>query len=129
VKNRRPITEDDVYLTELLIAKSYGNLKHSVVRTTSDAFSSVGETVGGTVRKHPYATAGAAVGAGIIMFMLFRMMNPGRSSGRKGGSDRDKMFRPEMTTDILGMLMPIAAPYLTAYLEKYLGRMFAKGRD
>jgi hypothetical protein len=128
VKNRRPITEDDVYLTELLIARSYGKLKHSVVKASSDALGSFGDAVGGTVRKHPYATAGAAVGAGIIMFMLFRLMNPGGSSRRKGGSDREKS-RSGMHPDILGMLMPIAAPYLTAYLEKYLGRMFARNRD
>jgi hypothetical protein len=128
VKNRRPITEDDVYLTELLIAKSYGNLKHSVAKASSDALGSVGDAVGGTVRKHPYATAGAAVGAGLIMFMLFRLMKAGGSSRRKGNSDREKS-RSGRHSDILGMLVPIVAPYLTAYLEKSLGRMFARGRD
>jgi hypothetical protein len=127
VKNRRPITEDDAYLTELLIARSYGKLKHSVVRASSDALGSVGDAVGGTVRKHPYATAGAAVGAGIIMFMLFRLMNPGGSSRRKGNNNREN--RPGRHMDIPGMLAPIVVPYLTAYLEKYLGRMFARGRD
>jgi hypothetical protein len=34
-----------------------------------------------------------------------------------------------MYPDILGMLVPVVAPYLTAYLEQYLGRMFARGRD
>ena len=91
MKNRRPITEDDVYLTELLIARSYGNLKHSVAKASSDALGSVGDAVGGTVRKHPYATAGAAVGAGIIMFMLFRLMNRGGSSRRKGASEREEV--------------------------------------
>jgi hypothetical protein len=129
VKNRRPITEDDIYLTELLIAKSYGNLKHSVAKASSDALSSIGDTVGGSVRKHPYATAGAAVGAGILMFMLYKLMNRGGSSRRKKASERDERSRSGMTTDLLGMLIPIAAPYLTAYLEKSLGRMFARGRD
>jgi len=128
VKNRRPITEDDAYLTELLIPRSYGKLKHSVVRVSSDALGSVGDAVGGTVRKHPYATAGAAVGAGIIMFMLFRLMNPGGSSRRKGNNNRENS-RPGRHMDIPGMLAPIVVPYLTAYLEKYLGRMFARGRD
>lgn len=128
MKNHRPVTEEDVYLTELLIARSYGNLKQSVAKASSDALGSVGDAVGGTVRKHPYATAGAAVGAGIIMFMLFRLMNRGGSSRRKGGSDREKS-RSGMHADILGMIVPIAAPYLTAYLEKYLARMFTRGRD
>jgi SLT domain-containing protein len=129
VKNRRPITEDDVYLTELLIAKSYGNLKHSVARASSDALSSVGDAVGGSIRKHPYATAGAAVGAGLLMFMFFKLMNRGRSSRRRKTSEREDRVRSNMTTDILGMLIPLAAPYFTAYLEKSLGRMFSKGRD
>jgi hypothetical protein len=128
VKNRRPITEEDVYLTELLIARSYGKLKHSVVKASSDALGSVGDAVGGTVRKHPYATAGAAVGAGILMFMFFRLMNRDGSSRRKGCGDPEKS-RSGMHLDILGMLVPIVAPYLTAYLEQYLGRMFARGRD
>ena len=129
MKNRRPITEDDVYLTELLIAKSYGNLKHSVARASSDALSSVGDAVGGSIRKHPYATAGAAVGAGLLMFMFFKLMNRGRSSRRRKTSEREDRVRSNMTTDILGMLIPLAAPYFTAYLEKSLGRMFSKGRD
>lgn len=128
MKNRRPITEDDVYLTELLIARSYGKLKNSVVKASSDVLSSVGDSVGGTVRKHPYATAGAAVGAGILMFMFFKLMNPGGSSRRKGDSDRKKP-RSSLTTDLLGMLMPVVAPYFAAYLEKYLGRMFARDQD
>jgi hypothetical protein len=128
VKNRRPITEDDVYLTELLIARSYGKLKQSVVKASSDALGSVGDAVGGTVRKHPYATAGAAVGAGILMFMFFRLMNPGGSSRRKDDSGREKS-RSGRHHDILGMLAPLVMPYLTAYLEKYLGRMFARDRD
>jgi hypothetical protein len=127
VEKHRPITEDDIYLTELLIARSYQKLKHSVARTSSDALGSIGETVGGTVRKHPYATAGTAVGAGIIMFMLFKLMNPGSSSKKKGGGDREHRSRSDMTTDIIGMLMPIVIPYITAYIEKYLGRTYSRG--
>jgi hypothetical protein len=129
VKNSKPITEDDVYLTELLIAKSFGNLKHSVAKASSDALSSVGNTVGGTVRKHPYATAGTAVGAGILMFMLYKLMNRSGSSRRKNAREREERSRSSMSTDLLGMLVPIAAPYLAAYLEKYLGRIFSKDRD
>jgi hypothetical protein len=129
VKNRRQITEDDIYLTELLIAKSYGNLKHSVARASSDALSSVGDAVGGSVRKHPYAAAGAAVGAGLLMFMIFKLMNRGGSSRRKKASEREEKSRSGMTSDLLGMVIPLAAPYFMAYLEKSLGRMFSKGRD
>ena len=129
MKNRRPITEDDIYLTELLIAKSYGNLKHSVAKASSDALSSFGDTVSGSVRKHPYATAGAAVGTGLLMFMLFKLMNRGGSSRRKKSSEQEERSRSNMTMDLLGMLIPIAAPYFTAYLERYLGRMVSRDRD
>ena len=126
MKNRRPINEDDVYLTEMLIARSYGNLKQSVVQTSSDTLSSRGGSIGGTVRKHPYATAGAAVGAGILLFGLFKMMNrsgfaKGRNTGGRGQSG--------MNMEILSMILPIVTPYITAYLEKYLGSMHSKDRN
>ena len=89
MENRRPITEDDVYLTELLLAKSYGSLKESVVKASSDALRSAGESVGGAVRRHPYATAGAAAGAGILLFLLFRLMGGGGSKGRRSHAVRD----------------------------------------
>ena len=114
----RPITEDDVLLTGLLLAQSYGKLKQSVVQVSSDTLSSVGTSVAGTVKKHPYAAAGAAVGAGIILYGLFRLMSG--SSSQK--SERKHASRSDMTMEIISMLIPVVTPYVTAYLEKYLGR-------
>lgn len=127
MKNRRPINEDDIYLTEMLIARSYGNLKQSVVRTTADTLSSLGGSVGGTIRKHPYATAGAAVGAGILLFGLFRLMTRNGSSGKRGSGGREHTQGRGM--DILSLLMPVVTPYFTAYLENYLGGLVSKKRD
>lgn len=124
MKDRRPITEDDILLTEMLIAQSYGNLKKSVVRASSDAFGSLGESVGGMIKKHPYATAGAAVGAGVLLVMLFKLMSRG-GSGKHNG-DGGGRRSSDMGLAILAMLMPLAMPYITAYLEKYLGRMVSK---
>ena len=133
MKNRRPINEDDIYLTEMLIARSYGNLKKSIVRTSSETISSIGgslgDSVGGTIKKHPYATAGAAVGAGILLFGLFRLMTRSGSGKRKGDGGRDRSSRSGMGMDILSMMLPVFTPYITAYLEKNLGTMFSKGRD
>jgi hypothetical protein len=39
------------------------------------------------------------------------------------------LSRSGMAKDLLGMLLPIIAPYFTAYLENYLGRMFSRPRD
>ena len=127
MKNRRPITEDDVYLTELLLARSYGNLKQSVIQTSSDTLGSLGGSIGGTVRKHPYATAGAAVGIGILLFGIFRMMNNrGSSRGRSRG---DGEHSSGMNKEILSIIMPLVMPYITRYIEKYLGSMLAKDRS
>jgi hypothetical protein len=122
VEKRRPITEDDVLLTELLIARSYGNLKQSVVKTSFEALGSVG----GTIKRHPYATAGAAVGAGILLFGLFSLLIRG---GSRKGHGMEKRSRTDMTTEIFSMLMPVITPYITAYLKQYLGRAFSKDRN
>ena len=125
MERRRPITEDDVLLTELLLARSYGRLKKSVVRASSDALGSVGATVGGTIRKHPYATAGAAVGAGAILYGLFRLMNrePAREhSGKKPSS------RAGMTMEVISLLAPVVMPYVTSYLEGYLKKSYSRDR-
>lgn len=125
MEKRRPITEEDVLLTELLIARSYGNLKQSADRASHGVFRSAGSTI----RRHPYAAAGAAIGAGIILFGLFRLLGRG-GSGRRGASgDREYASRPDMTMEILSLIMPVITPYITAYAEKYLGRMSAKNRN
>jgi hypothetical protein len=130
VEKRRPITEDDIYLTELLIAKSYGNLKRSVARTSSETLASMGTAVGGTVKKHPYATAGTAVGVGILLFLFMKLMSGGGSSRKKHDSERDEKRRSSMSSDLLGMLMPLMIPYVTGYIESCLGRAFSrKDRD
>jgi hypothetical protein len=125
MKNRRPINEDDILLTEMLIAQSYGNLKKSVVQASSETLGTLGGAVGSTVRKHPYATAGAAVGAGIVLFGLFKLLNR-EGSGKRGAEDRGQ--KSGMNMDILSILMPLVTPYLTAYLENYLGKMVSQDR-
>jgi hypothetical protein len=124
VGRRKPITEDDILLTELLLARSFGNLKQSVAREASRTFRSVG----GTVKKHPYAGAGAAAGAGIILYGIFRLLKGGGSASRCVNGGRQQGSRSGITMEILSIMMPIITPYITAYVEKYIGRMFPKGR-
>ena len=125
MEKRRPITEDDILLTELLLARSYGRLKQSVVQASSDAVGSLGATVGGTIRKHPYATAGAAVGAGAILYGIFRLMTrePAREPGGKKTSSRT-----DMTMEVISLLAPVVMPYVTAYLEGYLKKPHSRDR-
>ena len=119
MERRRPITEDDLLLTELLLVRSYGNLKDSVLRTSSRSIGSLG----GTIRRHPYAAAGTAIGAGLILFLLFRLL--GRSGGR---NERESSARQDPAMEMLSLLMPVITPYLRAYVERYVGGMFARSR-
>ena len=125
MEKRRQVTEEDLLMTEALIARSYGRLKQSVVQTPSQALGSLGKTA----RKHPLATAAAAVGAGIILYGLFKLVTrQGAVKERVAGSGEQRS-RPDMTMEILSMIIPMVTPYIAGYLEKYLGRLFSGGRD
>ncbi len=124
MENRRPVTEEDILLTEMLIARSIGRLKQSVAQEASRTLRSVG----GTVKEHPYATAGAAIGAGVILYGLFRLLTRNGSSGRSLAAGLEKTARSNMTREIFSLIMPLVIPYITAFAEKNLGRMFSKDR-
>jgi hypothetical protein len=124
VEKRRQVTEEDILMTEAMIARSYGRLKRSVTQAPSRAFSSAGETV----RKHPFATAAAAVGAGIALFGLFRLMTR-QGAARENVAGRERGSRPDMTREILSMIIPIITPYVTGYLKNYMAKVFSGDRD
>ena len=124
MERRRQVTEEDILMTEAMIARSYGRLKRSVAQAPARAFSSAGETV----RKHPFATAAAAVGAGIALFGLFRLMTRQGTREKDAGS-RERRSSPDMTREILSMIIPLAAPYVTGYLKNYLAKVFSGERD
>lgn len=111
-------------MTELLISRSFGQLKQSVVQAPSRALSSAG----GTLRKNPYAAAGAAVGAGIILYALFRLMNRKSAVKASGTPAREQKSRNDMTMEIISMIFPVIKPYITGYLERYVGRMVSRDR-
>mgnify|MGYP007088152919 CR=1 FL=1 len=125
MERRRQITEEDILMTEAMIARSYGRLKRSVVQAPSRAFSSAGETV----RKHPFATAAAAVGAGIALFGLFRLVTRQGAVRDTFAGGRERGSRPDMTREILSMLIPLVAPYVTGYLKDYLAKVFSRNMD
>ena len=124
MENRRPVTEEDILLTEMLIARSYGRLKQSVAQEASRTIGSVR----GTVKDHPFAIAGAAVGAGVILYGLFRLMTRNGSAGMSVAGGREKTARSNMTMKIFSLITPLVTPYITAYVEKNLSRMFSKDR-
>ena len=120
MEKRRRITEEDIYLTEELIAQSCGRLKQSIVRVPGRALQSVGKTV----RKHPIAAAGVAVGAGIALFALYRMMTS-QGAGGRSVDRREQKSGPDMMTEIVSLLLPIVTPYIAGYFRNYMGTMFS----
>jgi hypothetical protein len=123
--NRRRITEEDLLVTEALIAESYGQLKQSVARVPSKACESVVKTLS----DHPYATAGTAVVGGVALYGIIKMMTS-HSSGQGAGRDRERdTCRPNHMHDMLTMVLPLVTPYLAGYVQKYLGSILSEHRD
>lgn len=125
METRRQVTEEDILMTEALIAKSYGRLKQSVVQAPSQAFGSVG----GTIRKHPLGAASAAVVAGITLYGLFRLVTRQGAVKERAAGRKEHASRPDMTMEILSMIIPLVTPYIAGYLERYMGRLFSGDRD
>jgi len=125
VEKRRKVTEEDILITEAMIAKSYGRLKESVSRAPSQAFNSAGETI----RKHPVAAAAAAVGVGITLYGLFRLMTRRGAARESGAGNRERGPRPDITREIFSMIIPVVAPYVTGYLKSYIAGIFSRDRD
>jgi hypothetical protein len=124
VERRRPITEEDLLMTELLLARSFEDLKQSAVQATSRSLRSAG----GSLRQHPYAVAGAAVGAGVLLYGIFQLVN--RNGSVEKSSTHDRQYsRSVVTMELLSLIIPIVKPYITAYLENYMGKMFPKGHN
>jgi hypothetical protein len=128
MENRRRITEEDLLITEALIAKSYGQLKQSVIQTPSRVYKSLGETA----REHPYATAGTAVVAGVALYGIIKMMTSHGSVPDAPGSSRAPMqkdtCRSDHMHDMLLMIIPLVTPYITSYIQKYLEKMPSEKR-
>jgi len=118
MKNRRQITEEDLLVTEALIAESYGRLKKSVVRAPSRALGSVG----GTIRRHPFAAAATAIVGGIAAYIIItRMTSHGADAGQK-----KERSPPDLMHEMQAMIIPLVAPFIIGYIQKYLSSIFSK---
>ena len=85
--------------------------------------------MGGTIRKHPFAAAAAAVGVGITLFGLFRLMTRHGAAQEKVAGHRERGSRSDMSKEILSMIIPIVTPYVTGYLKNYMAGIFSRDRD
>lgn len=128
METRRRITEEDLLITETLIAESYGQLKQSVIQAPSRAFRSAGHTV----RQHPYATAGVAIIAGVALYGIFKMVTSGPpsqgASGRAGSGMKTGACHPDLMQQMLPTLIPLVAPYIGSFIQKYLGKILSGER-
>lgn len=125
--NRRRVTEEDLLITEALIAKSYGRLKQSVVLAPSRAFRSLGQTA----REHPYATAGTAVVAGVVLYgIIKKMISPPAPEARERSHAplQKEKGGPDLLHELLPLIIPLAAPYIIEYIQKYLGKIHSEKR-
>lgn len=129
METHRRVTEEDLIVTEALIAQSYSHLKQSVMQAPSRACRSFGETVGQTIREHPYASAATAVVAGAGAYGILNLMTSRPSvqevQERSRGTIKHESSHPDLMQEILLMMIPLAAPYLTDYIQKYLGSILS----
>jgi hypothetical protein len=127
MENRRRVTEEDLLLTEALIAKSYSQLKQSVIQAPTRAFRSIGQTA----REHPFATAGTAVVAGIVLYGIIKKMTsraPVREAQARSRVTPQNDTGPDFLHEMLPLLIPLAAPYIMGYIQKYLGMILSEDR-
>ncbi|MGA2934430.1 MAG: hypothetical protein ABSD81_04680 [Methanomicrobiales archaeon] len=129
MENRRRVTEEDLLITEALIAESYGRLKQSVVQAPSRAYRSIGQTV----REHPFATAATAVVAGAVVYGIIKLITSRASVQDAQERSRVTMqkdtSRPDFMHEMLLMIIPLVTPYITGYIQKYIGRIQSGERD
>lgn len=120
MENYRRITQEDLLVTEVLIAKSYGRLKKSVQEAPAKALGPISQTIS----EHPLEAAAIAVGGGVAAYGIARMIssahNPDANKKRHTKKKKAKRHYNPMT-DILSTIIPLALPYITGYLKKYMG--------
>jgi hypothetical protein len=80
----RRVTEEDLHVTEALIADSFGRLKRSIAEAPHEAIRPATDMI----REHPFATTTAAAGAGVIMFQLAKIMFASRAPHKEAHKGR-----------------------------------------
>lgn len=111
-------------MTEQMIARSFENLKQSAIQTSRRSLRSAG----GSLKRNPYAVAGAAMGAGILLYGIYRLMTRNGSAKEVSAVERPSLSRSGVTMGLLSLMIPIVKPYITAYLENAVGKRLSRGR-
>ncbi len=117
MEGRRRVTEEDLHVTEALIADSFGRLKKSIAEAPHEAVRPAADMI----REHPFIAAAAAAGAGMVAFQVFKMVAPGpapKGHEKRGG----------LTSNLTGQLLSMAAPYIASMLQQQLGKAMSGER-
>ncbi|MFA5346850.1 MAG: hypothetical protein WC294_01830 [Methanoregula sp.] len=129
MENRRRVTEEDLLLTESMIAESFGRLKQSAFQAPSRSLGSLS----GTIRKHPVAAAATAVIAGAVVFGIIRLITSRASVQETQGISRVSLQRdtgrPDYLQEMMSMIFPLVVPFITGYIQKYIGRILSGERE
>ena len=121
MNKRRQVTEEDLLIREALISQSYSQLKQSVIQAPSRMYQSISQTA----REHPYETAAAGVVAGVAVGGIIKMKSSGASVPRAHERVRVTIekdtSRQDLMREMLPIIIPLVAPYLEGFIQKYIG--------
>jgi hypothetical protein len=121
---KKKVTEEDLKVTEAMLARSFTNLKSSMTRVPSD----IVKPLTGTVREHPYATIAAAAGIGLVAYEFIKLVTPRvvmKEVKVQPRVDVSERGRSKLTSQV----MALAAPYLVGYLQQEVSRLLSKPRE
>ena len=131
MEKRRRVTEEDLLITEALIADSYIRLKQSVVQAPARAYRSVGRTV----REHPLEATIAAAAAGTAGYGIINLVTSYASAKKAQEGPRVTITmekdtgRQDLMREMLPIIIPLVAPYLSGYIQKFMGEIPSGKRD
>ena len=120
---KHKVTEDDILLTEALIGQAFARLKTSVAKAPHEMVSPVTTTI----REHPFATAAAAAGAGMIAFRILNMFMP-KVVVKEVPAQHKITVKEGGQSTLTSQVMSIAMPYVMGFVQQELSKMVA-GRE
>jgi hypothetical protein len=118
---KKKVTEEDLKVTEALLARSFSNLKSSLTRIPGDMV----KPVTGTVKEHPYASMAAAAGAGLIGYEIIHLMTP-RVVVREVKVQPQVEAKEHARASLTSQIMSFAAPYIAGYLQQEVTRLLVQ---
>ncbi len=117
----RRVTEEDLHVTEAMLADSFTRLKRSITEAPKEAVRPASDII----REHPFASTAAAAGAGIIAFQLMKLIfssGTPRREIRMGRGGISRGIVGGLGRDVMGQVMALATPYIASAIERQITR-------